>query len=183
MFFPLVSSFCKTKFVTDRRESLPLPLLALVQWERRILQSAATDAEILILGTFLLMAFSGMRFGDIQRIVMHRLQYDGKTLRGISWKTKTCNSGVPFGIVCAGFLSKGSHHWVRKFLLALDSVLEGADPQHIEFLLPSCKSGVPRKPLEAMPYSEALFFAGSCAYLGAAHLSNSQTSVTTQCMD
>ena len=71
-FSPIVSSFCKTKFVTERKESLPLPLIVLVQWERRILQSAATPAEILILGTFLVMAFSGMRFGDIQRVMVHR---------------------------------------------------------------------------------------------------------------
>lgn len=157
-FSPVVSSFCKTKFVTDRRESLPLPLVVLIQWERRILQSAATEAEVLILGTFLVLAFSGMRFGDIQRVIMHRLQYDGKTLRGLSWKTKTCHSGVPFGILCSGFLSKGSHHWVHKFLMVLDSALAGETPAHIDFLLPSCRQGVLLRPLEAMPYSEALFF-------------------------
>ena len=157
-FSPVVSSFCRTKFATERKESLPLPLIVLIQWERRILQSASTTAEILLLGTFLLMAFSGMRFGDIQRVMVHRLQYDGKTLRGVSWKTKTCNSGVPFGIVCHGFLSKGTHHWVHKFLLCLDSVLDGHDPNQIDFMLPSVQDEDIKTPLSAMPYSEALFY-------------------------
>ena len=157
-FSPIVSSFCKTKFVTERKESLPLPLLILVQWERRILQSAATPAEILILGTFLVMAFSGMRFGDIQRVMVHRMQFDGKTLRGVSWKTKTCNSGVPFGVVCTGFLSKGSHHWVYKFLTCLDSMLALADSGQIDFLLPDVSDPASPLMLSAMPYSTALYF-------------------------
>ena len=157
-FSPIVSSFCKTKFVTERKESLPLPLLILVQWERRVLQSAATPAEILILGTFLVMAFSGMRFGDIQRVMVHRMQFDGKTLRGVSWKTKTCNSGVPFGVVCTGFLSKGSHHWVYKFLTCLDSMLALADSGQIDFLLPDVSDPASPLMLSAMPYSTALYF-------------------------
>ena len=157
-FSPVVSSFCKTKFATERKESLPLPLIVLLQWERRILQSASTVAETLVLGTFLLMAFSGMRFGDIQRVMMHRLQYDGKTLRGVSWKTKTCSSGVPFGILCQGFLSKGTHHWVHKFLVCLDAVFEDQDPNHIDFMLPRMNADDVQSPLTAMPYSEALFY-------------------------
>ena len=35
----LISSFLKTKVPHDRRESLPYPLIILIQWERRILQS------------------------------------------------------------------------------------------------------------------------------------------------
>ena len=157
-FSPIVSSFCKTKFVTERKESLPLPLIVLVQWERRILQKEATPAEILILGTFLVMAFSGMRFGDIQRVLAHRLQFDGNTLRGVSWKTKTCNSGVPFGVVCKGFLSKGSHHWVYIFLSCLDATLSGTDPGQVDFLLPNVSDTDAASPLSAMPYSTALYF-------------------------
>lgn len=157
-FDPIVSSFCKTKFITDRRESLPLPLLVIIQWERRILQSAASIAEVLILGTFLLMTFSGMRFGDIQRVIMHRLQYDSRTIRGISWKTKTCNSGVPFGIICSGFLSKGSFHWAHKFFSVLDNTLSREDPEQIDFILPSCPDGQVKHPVEAMTYAEALFY-------------------------
>lgn len=164
-FSPVVSSFTKTKFITDRREALPLPLLVLVQWERRILQSASEVHEVLILGTFLVMLFSGMRFGDIQRVIMPRLQFDSRTLRGVSWKTKTCNSGVPFGILCSGFLSKGSHHWVFKFLSVLDAALEGEDPTKVDFLLPRFSGGQLCKPVEPMPYSEALYYLRSFMHL------------------
>ena len=157
-FSPIVSSFSKTQVVADRRESLPLPLLVLLQWERRILQSASTVSEVLVLGTFLLMAFSGMRFGDVQRIMIHKLQYDGTTLRGVAWKTKTCHTGVPFGIICKGFLSKGSHHWVHKFLTILDEFLEGEDPEQIDFLLPSMSTDADHHHPWAMPYSEALYY-------------------------
>ena len=92
-FSPIVSSFCKTKFVTERKESLPLPLIVLVQWERRILQREATPAEILILGAFLVMAFSGMRFGDIQRVLV------GKPLE--LWRD------VRSGMKTAGGIEKG----------------------------------------------------------------------------
>lgn len=157
-FSPVVSSFSKIQFHNERKESLPLPLLILVQWERRILQSASTTLEVLTLGTFLLMAFSSMRYGDLQRILTSKLQYDGKTLRGVAWKTKTCNSGVPFGIVCRGFLSKGSYHWVHKFLICLDSTLQGTDPAQVDFILPSFTNGEVGMPLAAMPYPEALFY-------------------------
>ena len=156
-FSTVVNSFTKTKFTSERRESLPLLLIVLIQWERRVLQSSASTLEVLVLGTFFVMTFSGMRFGDIQRIMLGRVQYDGNTLRGVSWKTKTCNSGVPFGIICKGFLSKGTHHWVHKFLTCLDSVMCHQHSESIDFLLPSFQGDAVREPLIAMPYSEALF--------------------------
>ena len=71
---------------------------------------------------------------------------------------KTCNSGVPFGVVCKGFLSKGSHHWVYKFLTCLDSMLALADSGQIDFLLPDVSDPASPLLLSAMPYSTALCF-------------------------
>ena len=156
-FSPIINSFTKVQVVADRREALPLPLLVLTQWERRILQSGCQVSEILTLGTFLFMAFSGMRFGDIQRVMMHRLQYDDSSVRGLSWKTKTCSSGVPFGALCAGFLSRGTHTWIHKFLVTLDATFTGHDPSQIDFMLPSVQGNDVCLPLSAMTYSEALF--------------------------
>ena len=156
-FSPLITSFTKIQVIADRREALPLPLLVLIQWERRILQSGCTVAETLTLGTFLFMAFSGMRFGDIQRVMMHKLQYDDFSVRGLSWKTKTCSSGVPFGTLCSGFLNKGSHTWIFKFLVTLDTVFSACAPQQIDFMLPSLEGSDVRMPPSAMSYAEALF--------------------------
>ena len=156
-FSPIIASFTKIQVIADRKEALPLPLLVLIQWERRILQSGCTVAEVLTLGTYLFMAFSGMRFGDIQRVMMHKLQYDDFSVRGLSWKTKTCSSGVPFGTLCSGFLSRGSHSWVFKFLVTLDKVFAFQDPSQIDLMLPSLQGDEVRVPLSAMSYAEALF--------------------------
>ena len=155
---PLVNSFTRQIAVSDRKESLVFPLLVLVQWERRILTSTASITEIIVLGSLLLMCFSGMRFGDIQRMMIGRMQYDGKTLRGLSFRTKTCTNGVPWGIQCQGFLSQGSFHWVHKFLMTLDTVLDSQDPDKIDFLIPSADENEPRSPIVAMSYAEALYF-------------------------
>jgi hypothetical protein len=156
-FSPIITSFTKVQVIADRKEALPLPLLVLIQWEMRILQSGCSVADVLTLGTYLFMAFSGMRFGDIQRVMMHKLQYDDFSVRGLSWKTKTCSSGVPFGTLCSGFLSRGSHTWIYKFLLTLDTVFSGHDPSQIDFMLPSIQGNDVRMPLSAMSYAEALF--------------------------
>jgi hypothetical protein len=58
-FSPLVDSFLKTKLSRDRREAPPLPLWLLFQWERRILQSASTVYEIMMLGSFLVITWQG----------------------------------------------------------------------------------------------------------------------------
>jgi len=115
------------------------------------------NVEVLALGTFLFMAFSGMRFGDIQRVMMHKMQYDDRSPRGLSWKTKTCSSGVPFGVLCSGFLSRGSHTWLQRFFTTLDQVLTGQDRTRIDFMLPSLQGVTFRQPISAMSYSEALF--------------------------
>ena len=154
----LINSFTKEIVIRDRRESLIFPLIVLIQWERRILMSQASVLEIIVLGSLLLMTFSGMRFGDLQRMMVQTMQYDGLTLRGLSWRTKTCVHGVPWGIHCGGFLSVGSHHWVHKYLTTLDSILVNHNPNSIDYLIPSMAEEGPRTPLTAMSYLEALYF-------------------------
>ena len=100
---PLISSFTKEHVISDRREALPYSLLIVVQWERRLLQSSATQHEVLGLGSLLLMLWSGMRFADLQRTYLSSLAYDLTSLRGLSYRTKTCKSGCPFGLLCRGF--------------------------------------------------------------------------------
>ena len=85
------------------------------------------------------MMWSGMRFADLQRTLLSSLAYGRTSLRGVSYRTKTCKSGCPFGLLCKGFLSTGSFTWVHRFLQELDSLYSGCgkQPQDIDFIIPS----------------------------------------------
>ena len=160
---PLISSFTKEHVISDRREALPYSLLVIIQWERRLLQSSATQQEILGLGSFLLMLWSGMRFADLQRTYLSSLAYDMSSLRGLSYKTKTCKSGCPFGLVCRGFLSSGSFTWVHRYLQELDSLYAtgGKQPNEVDFIIPSLDQLSADGGPCPMTYPEALHY---CRY-------------------
>ncbi|CAE7338940.1 unnamed protein product, partial [Symbiodinium sp. CCMP2592] len=93
----LISSFLKTKLPKDRRESLPLPLYALVQWERRILQRSTPLVDVVLLGAYLVTCWSSLRFADSQRIEWSSFAFDVVSLRAIAYQTKTSHQGQPFG--------------------------------------------------------------------------------------
>ena len=159
MFGPLISSFDKQKVPSDRRESLPFPLFILMRWERRILQSATPVQEIIILGGFLLLCWSGLRFSDLQRSHLSSWQLDDHTLRGLTWRAKTCNTATPFGILLSGLLSCGSLTWVHRYLQALDKLYSRDSLDLIDFAIPAFDSqGVPVQPYDAMTYAEALYY-------------------------
>eukprot|EP00435_Cladocopium_sp_Y103_P051618 s1168_g16.t1 len=157
---PLISSFNKDHMISDRREALPYSLITVVQWERRMLQSSATQKEVLGVGSFLLMLWSGMRFADLQRTRLSSLAYDLKSLRGLSFRTKTCKSGCPFGVLCRGFLSSGSFTWVHRFLQALDAVYApfGLTPHDVDFVIPSLDDLTTEVCPSPMTYAEALYY-------------------------
>ena len=158
-FGALIASFEKQKFETDRKESLPYPAFILMKWERRILQSNTPMKEVIILGGFLLLCWSGLRFSDLQRCRLSTWQLDSTSLRGLSWRAKTCNSSTPFGVVTSGLLSKGSWTWIHKFLSTLDDLYAAESPDDIDFALPSFgNQDTPQVPFDAMTYAEALFY-------------------------
>ena len=158
-FDPMISSFDKQKFPTDRRESLPMPLYVVMRWERRILQSNSTIKEIIILGGLLMLLWSGLRFGDIQRSHLETWQLDSTALRGLTWRSKTSNSATPFGICISGLLSKGTLAWIHRFLQTPDTIYSSLDISTIDFALPSFGDrDEPIWPPQAMPYGEALYF-------------------------
>ena len=64
-----------------RREALPLPLAALVQWERWICSGSAPEHEVLIIGSLLLMVWAGFRFADTQRTCPSSLLPDRHVLK------------------------------------------------------------------------------------------------------
>ena len=99
----LIQSWRHSKVPRDRRESLPLPLYVVIQWERRLLQAGCTSIERLVLGGFLLMIWSGLRFADLQRITHKSLMASVSEIRGLCWHTKTCSRGQPWGLLASVF--------------------------------------------------------------------------------
>lgn len=106
-----------------------------------------------------MLCWSGLRFSDAQRSQLSTWQLDRTSLRGLTWRAKTCNTSTPFGVTLAGVLSHGSLTWVHRFLMTLESMYEGQNPCEIDFTIPAFhQSESPRQPFEAMSYSEALYY-------------------------
>ncbi|CAE6964891.1 unnamed protein product [Symbiodinium sp. CCMP2592] len=156
----LISSFLKTKLPKDRRESLPLPLYALVQWERRILQRSTPVRDIVLLGAFLVTCWASLRFADSQRIEWSSFAFDVVSLRAIAYQTKTSHQGQPFGLITQGFLHHGTHSWVARWLRVLDSIAS-QEVRDFEvapsFLFPALDDDAELlRPLEPMSYPSCL---------------------------
>ncbi|CAL1144831.1 unnamed protein product [Cladocopium goreaui] len=154
----LIGTFLNQKVPRDRKQAPPLPLWALVQWERRVLMSNCTVLEIILLGTSLLMAWGSLRFSDAQRLDLQKIIYHDGTMRGVIWRSKTAVSGMPLAVAAEGFLSKGSHNWLWKFLTVLDTVLAKSGLSDVDFLLPLMDEDGPVYPLQPMDYATALFY-------------------------
>ena len=154
----IISSFDKQRTMADRRETLPFSLYTLCMWEKQILRSTSSQVDILVLGTFLVLAWSSLRFADAQRCNISSLCYNDQVLRGICWQTKTV-SNLAWGLIGNGFLSHGSFDWLYKFLRTLDCIYHqhGGD-MTIDFLFPSCTDEEVRLPIQAMEYPECLYF-------------------------
>ena len=115
-FSPLVDSFLKTKLSKDRREAPPLPLWKIFHWERRIPQGVEIPYEVMMLGSFLLITWSDLRFADAQRLRVESLVFNFQELCGLVWRSKTMAAGHPFGAKAADLCSQGTFTWLFKFL-------------------------------------------------------------------
>eukprot|EP00435_Cladocopium_sp_Y103_P038388 s2040_g10.t1 len=140
----MINSFLIQKIPRDRKEAPPLPLWLLVQWERRVLMSSCSILEIILLGSFLLMAWASLRFSDAQRIEMTRMVLTDGELRGVIWRSKTTTLGMPFGAINSGLLSKGAHSWIWKYIKTLDELLYQNGIPDVDFLLPHCDADAVR---------------------------------------
>ena len=159
-FGELISSFLRSKLPKDRCESVPLPLFALVQWERRILQRNTPVVDVILLGAILITVWASLRFSDSQRVEWSSFAFDIVSLRGVAYQTKVSHQGQPFGLITAGFLHHGSHSWVAKWLRVLDSVASsevrdfGVAPS---FLFPALDERAELiRPLSPMSYASCL---------------------------
>ena len=104
----------------------------------------ATDFDVQLLnyrdnfnGLFFLMAWGSLRFSDAQPMDLNKNLHHESTVRGIIWRSKTSFSGMPVAIAAEGFLSKGSHNWLWKFLTVLDTILHESGAQDVDFFASS----------------------------------------------
>ena len=79
-------------------------------------------------------------------------------MRGVIWRSKTVVSGMPPAIAAEGFLGRGSHNWLWKFLTVMDAVLDRSGLPEVDFLLPLVDDHGPVYPLVPMDYATALFY-------------------------
>ena len=153
---PLIQGWTKSKVPADRHESLPLPLYVVTQWERRMLQANVPQYEIMIIGGFLLMIWSGLRYSDLQRVTVSSVVCSKNEIRGISWRTKTCSKGQPWGARASGFLSVGSATWLSRFIKEWDSILAAQPAGDLDFVIPQFLDGVLCQPFQPLSYPAAL---------------------------
>ena len=153
---PLIQGWMKSKVPADRRESLPLPLYVVTQWERRMLQANVPQHELMIIGGFLLMIWSGLRYSDLQRVTVSSVVCSTTEIRGISWRTKTCSKGQPWGARASGFLSVGTATWMSRFIREWDSILAAQSEGDLDFVIPQFQDGVLVQPFQPLSYPSAL---------------------------
>ena len=160
---PLVESFLRSRIPKELKESVPLSLFTLIQLERRILMSSCPVVEVVIIGAILVCTWAGLRFADAQRCSFQSFCYDGKSLRGSCWRTKTSHRGQPWGITASGFLSLGTFCWTEKWLITMDELWHTSkstdlDMQVPDFLFPQLGQEGIALPWTPMSYADALFW-------------------------
>ena len=156
VYSPLADSFLKVRLTSDKKEAPPLPLWILFQWERRILYSQSSTFEVIMLGSFLVIAWSSLRFSDAQRLNVASLVLTDSELRGMVWRSKTRANGHPFGIVSCGICSTGSFTWLVKFLRTWDTLLAASSIESCDFLIPDLSEDGTWLSHEPLDYASAL---------------------------
>ena len=123
------------------KEAYPLPLWVVAKLEIAFLECGNEDAWLL--GCMLLMIWGGLRWSDVQRLQLATLTIDKSSLRARCWRTKTCPSGLTFGVLFCGVTQR---NWGSIFAQQLDQ-LRSRYPLR-DFLLG--RQGVP------LPYASML---------------------------
>lgn len=74
--------------------------------------------------SILICVWSSLRFADAQtqRCSFHSFSFDGSSLRGSCWRTKTSSRGQPWGIISSGLSSLGTYSWLEKWLTCMDDL-------------------------------------------------------------
>ena len=160
---PMVESFLRSRIPKELKESIPFSLFTLAQLERRILMSSCSTAETVVIGAILACTWAGLRFSDAQRCSYRSFSFDGTSLRGSCWRTKTSNRGQPWGIQASGLLSLGAFSWVEKWLITLDQLWFTARSTDLDmpvpdYLFPRMGHNGIELPWTPMSYADALYW-------------------------
>ena len=157
LYDPIVNSFFNPGN-HERRESIPLSLFLVVQWERRLLMQECSVQEQVLLGCLLYVLWGGLRFAVGPQISLKSLSWCVTALRGSCDRKKTSRSGKPWAIQARGFLSHSSWSWVAQWLWSLDIIWSYSHdtPSENAFLLLMTHGDGFSCPFVHMPYSQAL---------------------------
>ena len=109
-----------------------------------------------MLGAFLFMIWSCLRFSDVQRLNIESLVLTDTELRGMVWRSKTRSNGHPFGITSSGLCSTGSFTWLVKFLRTWDTLLSESGCLTWDFLIPHLSEQGTLISQEPLDYASAL---------------------------
>ena len=158
---PIIESFLRSRIPKELKESIPFSLYTLVQMERRMLMSSCPISELILIGSILICTWASLRFADAQRCSFASMCFDGTSLRGSCWRTKTSSRGQPWGLIAAGFLSLGEFNWVERWLVTMDMLWHTArstdmDMQIPDFLFPKMGPEGIALPWQPMTYAEGL---------------------------
>eukprot|EP00435_Cladocopium_sp_Y103_P015148 s4770_g3.t1 len=132
---PLTKAYGVASNPSPRREAPPLPLSFVVWMENTILSGSGTVADRLILGGLLLMVWGSLRWSDCQWIAPSSLIIDAEALRGLATRTKSTARGMPFGILCSGFMGHTSHvSWVSVWMNLVREAIHRTSLSHAGFV-------------------------------------------------
>eukprot|EP00435_Cladocopium_sp_Y103_P069657 s917_g33.t1 len=132
---PLTKAYGVASNPSPRREAPPLPLSFVVWMENAILSGSGTVADRFILGGLLLMVWGSLRWSDCQWISPSSLTTDADALRGLATRTKFTARGMPFGILCSGFLGHTSHvTWVSVWMNLVREAIHRTSINHAGFV-------------------------------------------------
>ena len=100
---PIVSSWLSAQKWARRApsEALPLPLYTVCQLELAAL-ACEEPVDSFLMGCFLVMLWSGLRFSDAQRVDLSSLLVADGSLRGWCWRSKSSPSGFAWGCLVSG---------------------------------------------------------------------------------
>ena len=99
------------------KEACPFPLWVVARLEVAFLNCCHEDAWLL--GSLLLMIWGGLRWSDAQRLQLSTLTINESSLRARCWRTKTCTSGLAFGVLFGGVTRR---NWGSVFAQQLDQL-------------------------------------------------------------
>jgi len=124
LYVPPISSFTFSDH--QHRESMPLSLFLIAQWELDLVKAKDPLDLMLFKGAILCCIWASLRFSDASHVLFSSIIFDRAGMRALSWRTKTSKTGMPFGVYPFGVHyhadSSLSYGWLYHWLAAVDQV-------------------------------------------------------------